>query len=41
VQNIYAAFGRGDVNAILDCLADDVAWESWSDNFAQRAGFRG
>ena len=38
VQNIYAAFGRGDVNAILDCLAPDVAWEQWSNNFAQKAG---
>lgn len=38
VAGIYAAFGRGDVPAILDTLADDVAWESWSDNYAQRAG---
>lgn len=27
VQHIYAAFGRGDVPAILACLADDVEWE--------------
>lgn len=27
VQNIYAAFGEGDVPAILDQLADDVDWE--------------
>jgi ketosteroid isomerase-like protein len=27
VQAIYAAFGRGDVEAILDQLADDVAWD--------------
>lgn len=38
VQAIYAAFGRGDVASILECLAEDVAWESWSNNFAQRAG---
>jgi ketosteroid isomerase-like protein len=37
VTDIYAAFGRGDVPAILDTLADDVAWEQWPDNFAQRA----
>jgi uncharacterized protein len=37
VAEIYAAFGRGDVPAILDTLADDVAWEQWRDNFAQRA----
>lgn len=35
---VYAAFGRGDVPAILDVLADDVAWEEWPDNYAQRAG---
>ena len=38
VADIYAAFGRGDVPAILRVLADDVAWEDWPDNFAQRAG---
>jgi uncharacterized protein len=38
VQDIYAAFGRRDVPAILDRLADEVAWESWADNHAQRAG---
>ncbi len=27
VQRIYEAFGRGDVPAILDELADDVEWE--------------
>lgn len=27
VQQIYAAFGRGDVPFILSCLADDVQWE--------------
>jgi hypothetical protein len=27
VQDIYAAFGRGDLPAILDRLADDVAWD--------------
>ena len=27
VQRIYEAFGRGDVPAILDELADDVAWD--------------
>ena len=38
VAEIYAAFGRGDVPAILVRLADDVAWEQWPDNAAQRAG---
>jgi hypothetical protein len=36
VADIYAAFGRGDVAAILARLAPDVAWEVWPDNFAQR-----
>ncbi|MGK5114773.1 nuclear transport factor 2 family protein [Geodermatophilus sp. CPCC 205506] len=38
VAGIYAAFGRGDVPAILGALADDVHWEDWADNSAQRAG---
>lgn len=37
VADIYVAFGRGDVGAILDTLADDVNWEEWPDNFAQRS----
>ena len=27
VQNVYAAFGRGDIPALLDALAPDVRWE--------------
>lgn len=27
VQAIYQAFGRGDVAAILEHLADDIAWD--------------
>jgi ketosteroid isomerase-like protein len=38
VQSIYEAFGKGDVPAILDLLADDVEWESWADNSAVKAG---
>ena len=38
VQAIYEAFGRGDIEAILERLAPDVAWEAWEDNHAQRAG---
>lgn len=26
IQNIYAAFGRGDIAAILNALASDVEW---------------
>jgi ketosteroid isomerase-like protein len=38
VAAVYAAFGRGDVPAVLERLAVDVAWDDWPDNFAQRAG---
>jgi ketosteroid isomerase-like protein len=38
VQGIYEAFGTGDVPAILETMAEDVAWEQWADNSAQRAG---
>lgn len=38
VKHIYEAFGRGDVAAIIDVLADDVAWEAWADNSAAHAG---
>lgn len=38
VQAMYEAFGRGDVPALLEHLADDVQWESWADNTAQKAG---
>lgn len=27
VRKIYAAFGRGEISTILDCLAEDVEWE--------------
>ena len=27
VQNIYAAFGRGDIPAILEMVAEDIEWE--------------
>ena len=38
VQQIYAAFGQGDVAAIQEVCAEDVRWEDWADNFGQRAG---
>lgn len=38
VQQIYEAFGCGDVSAILDTLADAVAWEVWADNSGANAG---
>ncbi len=38
VQSIYEAFGKGDIPAILDMLADDIEWESWADNSSVKAG---
>ena len=38
VAELYEAFGRGDVAAILDRIADDARLEDWADNTAQRAG---
>jgi ketosteroid isomerase-like protein len=38
VGGIYEAFGRGDIDFILDQIADDCAWESWLDNYGQKAG---
>jgi ketosteroid isomerase-like protein len=38
VQGIYEAFGRGDVPGLLEPLADDVVFEDWGDNSAQKAG---
>jgi ketosteroid isomerase-like protein len=38
IQQIYAAFGCGDVPAILDVIAPDCRWEAWADNSAQGAG---
>ncbi|MDQ4120408.1 MAG: nuclear transport factor 2 family protein [Acidobacteriota bacterium] len=36
VAAIYEEFGKGDIPAILENLSDDVAWESWADNTAQK-----
>lgn len=36
VGAIYQAFGQGNIPAILEHLADDVQWEHWADNHAQR-----
>ena len=38
VTSIYEAFGRGDVPAILAALSEDVRWDEWSDNRAQKSG---
>lgn len=38
INTIYEAFGKGDVPTILEQMADDVQWEQWADNSAQRAG---
>ena len=38
VGEIYEAFGKGDVPAILEKLSHEVSWEQWRDNHAQRDG---
>jgi ketosteroid isomerase-like protein len=38
IKDIYHAFGRGDIPAILDKIAPDCRWESWENNRAQREG---
>src|SRR5688572_12134177 len=38
IKSIYEAFGRGDIPAIIEFLADNVEWEQWADNSAQKAG---
>jgi uncharacterized protein len=37
VAAIYEAFGRGDVQAILDRVSNDVQWEDWGDTPTERA----
>jgi ketosteroid isomerase-like protein len=38
IQELYAAFARGDVPAILELVSEDVRWEHWADSFSHRAG---
>ncbi|MCF8243920.1 MAG: nuclear transport factor 2 family protein [Saprospiraceae bacterium] len=38
VQQIYSCFGQGDIPGILEKLDDNVQWEGWADNSAQKAG---
>ena len=38
ILDIYAAFGRGDIPAILDQLADDVVWRAYVDPMVSWAG---
>jgi uncharacterized protein len=38
VKDIYDAFGRGDIPAILGKIAPGCCWESWENNRAQRQG---
>jgi ketosteroid isomerase-like protein len=38
VKEIYDAFGRGDIPAILGKIAPGCRWEAWENNRAQREG---
>lgn len=37
VLAMYESFNRGDIPAIIEQVADDVNWEKWTDNYAQKA----
>lgn len=37
-QAMYEAFGRGDVPAILEHMADDIALDNWTNNTAVDSG---
>jgi uncharacterized protein len=37
VQAVYEDFNKGNIPGILDRLADNVEWEKWKDNYAQKA----
>ena len=40
VRAIYEAFGRGDVQGILEHISPDVEWERWDEgNSLQEAGY--
>lgn len=38
IRDIYAAFQRGDIPAVLSRVAEDVQWEQWPDHHGQKAG---
>ncbi len=38
IKNIYAAFGRGDVQGIVDCCTDDVLWRTHLNSVVPWAG---
>ena len=38
IKAIYEAFSKGDIPFILSCLDENVAWEKWTDNHAQKSG---
>jgi len=38
ISAIYEAFGKGNIPFILSCLAENVAWEKWDSNHAQKSG---
>ncbi len=40
VKQIYAAFGRGEINTILESMTDDVSWEFEATNDLSWSGIR-
>ena len=50
IQNLYAAFGRGDIATILSYVADDVSWDNsqvaskacpWNGDFSGKTNLPG
>ena len=37
INTIYEAFGKGNIPAIIDCIADNSEWELWADNSAMQS----
>lgn len=37
IKAIYEAFGKGDIPFILSCLDENIVWEKWRNNYAQKA----
>lgn len=36
INRIYEAFGKGDIPSIIESLSENVQWEQWADNSAQK-----
>jgi uncharacterized protein len=37
INRIYEAFGKGDIPTIIESLSENIQWEQWADNTAQKS----